>query len=43
MNIEGIDVRIFGKPFVRKYRRMGVVLGDTLESAREAASLIRVI
>ncbi len=43
MNIEGIDVRIFGKPFVRKYRRMGVVLGDTLESARKAASLIRVI
>jgi phosphoribosylglycinamide formyltransferase 2 len=43
MNIEGIDVRIFGKPFVRKYRRMGVVLGDTLESARNAASLIRVI
>ena len=43
MNIEGIDVRIFGKPFVRKYRRMGVVLGDTLESTRNAASLIRVI
>ena len=43
MNIEGIDVRIFGKPFVRKYRRMGVVLGDTLEGAREAAALIRVI
>jgi phosphoribosylglycinamide formyltransferase 2 len=43
MKIDGIDVRIFGKPFVRKNRRMGVVLGDTLDSAREAAALIRVI
>jgi phosphoribosylglycinamide formyltransferase 2 len=41
----GVDVRIFGKPTTRPYRRMAVALarGDkALEKARHAASLISV-
>jgi phosphoribosylglycinamide formyltransferase 2 len=37
-----IDVRIFGKVDARVYRRMGVVLGKTVEEARAAAAKISV-
>ena len=33
-----IDIRIFGKLTTRKYRRMGVALGPTLDKVKEAAS-----
>ena len=35
----GVDIRIFGKPVTRPYRRMGVALatGDTVEAARKLA------
>jgi phosphoribosylglycinamide formyltransferase 2 len=41
-----VDVRIFGKPTTRPYRRMAVALakGDkALQRAREAAAKIQVI
>lgn len=39
--IKNTDIRIFGKPSTRKYRRMGVALarGVSVESARETANL----
>ena len=39
----GVEVRIFGKPYCRKNRRMGVVLANSVEEARKAASLIKVV
>jgi phosphoribosylglycinamide formyltransferase 2 len=42
----GIDVRVFGKPSARPYRRMAVALAkdaDALNRARSAASKIKVI
>ena len=35
-----VDYRIFGKPFLKSYRRMGVVLAPTLEKAKKAANKI---
>jgi phosphoribosylglycinamide formyltransferase 2 len=37
--IPGVEVRIFGKPSVRPYRRMGVALatGNTVDAARRTA------
>ena len=49
MSLPGVDVRIFGKPSTRPYRRMAVCLarGETLEDARakalEASRLVKVI
>ena len=37
---KNIDYRIFGKPFLKSYRRMGVVLAPTLEKAKKAANKI---
>ena len=37
-----IDYRIFGKPFLKSYRRMGVVLAPSLEQAENAARKISV-
>ena len=37
-----VDYRIFGKPVLKPYRRMGVVLADTLENAKKAANKIKV-
>ena len=37
-----IDFRIFGKPYLKSYRRMGVVLGPSLEQAKNAARKISV-
>ncbi len=48
LKIPGVQVRLFGKPFTYRRRRMGVVLatGSTVQEAREkarsAASLIKV-
>jgi phosphoribosylglycinamide formyltransferase 2 len=42
----GIDVRIFGKPSTRPYRRMAVALAkgpNALARAREAAGQIKVV
>ena len=43
MNMDYIDVRIFGKKEARMNRRMGVVLGRDLDVTRKAASLIKVV
>ena len=37
-----VEVRIFGKPNARKNRRMGVVLANSLHTARNAAKKIKV-
>lgn len=42
MELDFIDVRIFGKKAGRKNRRMGVVLGKDLTTTRKAATLIKV-
>ena len=39
---KSIDFRIFGKPFLKSYRRMGVVLAENLEKAKIAAKNISV-
>lgn len=38
-----VDVRLFGKPVTRPWRRMGVALAPTLDAAREAAGKVQVI
>lgn len=38
-----VDVRIFGKPVLKKNRRMGVVLADSLGTARACAEKVSVI
>ena len=46
MSESGVDVRIFGKPTTRPYRRMAVALAkgpNALERARAAAQKISVI
>ena len=37
---KNVDYRIFGKPFLKSYRRMGVVLAASLEQAKKAAKKI---
>ncbi len=37
---KNVDFRIFGKPFLKSYRRMGVVLAPSLEKAKKAANKI---
>ena len=37
---KNVDYRIFGKPFLKPYRRMGVVLAPNLEQAKKAAKKI---
>ena len=37
-----VDFRVFGKPFLKPYRRMGVVLAENLEKAKMAAAKITV-
>ena len=37
---KNIDYRIFGKPFLKSYRRMGVVLAPSLDQAKKAAKKI---
>ena len=38
-----IDVRVFGKPEAKSYRRLGVILASNLKKAREALSKIKVV
>ena len=38
-----IDIRIFGKPETKPYRRMGVILANNLTKAKEALSKIKVV
>jgi len=37
---KSVDFRFFGKPFLKSYRRMGVVLAENLEKAKSAAAKI---
>ena len=37
---KNVDYRIFGKPFLKSYRRMGVILAPNLEKAKKAAKKI---
>ena len=37
---ENVDYRIFGKPILKSYRRMGVILSSSLEGAKKAANKI---
>ena len=39
---KNVDYRIFGKPFLKPYRRMGVVLAPNLQQAKKAAKKISV-
>ena len=39
---KSIDFRIFGKPFLKSYRRIGVILAENLENAKAAAKKISV-
>ena len=39
---KSVDFRIFGKPFLKSYRRMGVILAENLEKAKVAAKKISV-
>ena len=39
---KNVDYRIFGKPFLKSYRRMGVVLAPSLDQAKKAAKKISV-
>jgi phosphoribosylglycinamide formyltransferase 2 len=43
LKIPGVEVRIFGKPFARRNRRMGVVLARSLTAALKAADEIKVV
>ena len=40
---KNIDIRIFGKPETKPYRRMGVILASNLEKAKKALSKINVV
>ena len=40
---KNIDIRIFGKPETKPFRRMGVILASTLKKAKEALSKIKVV
>ena len=40
---KNIDIRIFGKPETKPYRRMGVILASNLKKAKEALSKIKVV
>ena len=40
---EDVDYRIFGKPSLKPYRRMGVILASSLEKAKKAAKKISVV
>ena len=41
LKVRGADIRIFGKPTIRPYRRMGVAIasGKTIDEARKKARL----
>ena len=39
---KSIDFRIFGKPFLKPYRRMGIILAENIEKAKMASKKISV-
>ena len=39
---KSVDYRIFGKPLLKSYRRIGVVLAPSLDQAKQAAKKISV-
>ena len=39
---KSIDFRIFGKPYLKSYRRMGIILAANLENAKDAAKKISI-
>ena len=39
---KSIDFRIFGKPYLKSFRRMGVILAENLENAKAAAKKISI-
>ena len=39
---KSIDFRIFGKPYLKSYRRMGVILAENLANAKAAAKKISI-
>ena len=39
---KSVDFRIFGKPFLKSYRRMGVILAENSDKAKVAAKKISV-
>ena len=40
---KSVDFRIFGKPSLKSYRRMGIILAETLDKAKIAAKKISVL
>ena len=40
---QSVDFRIFGKPFLKPYRRMGVIMAETLDKAKIAARKVSVL
>ena len=38
-----IDIRIFGKPEIKPYRRMGIILASNVKKAKEALSKIKIV
>jgi phosphoribosylglycinamide formyltransferase 2 len=40
--VANCDIRIFGKPVARPYRRLGVVLGPDIATAQKAAQCVSV-
>ncbi|MDC0456620.1 formate-dependent phosphoribosylglycinamide formyltransferase [Alphaproteobacteria bacterium] len=40
---QSVDFRIFGKPFLKPYRRMGVIMAETLDKAKMAARKVSVL
>ena len=38
-----IDIRVFGKPETKPYRRMGVILASNFKNAKKALSIIKVV
>jgi formate-dependent phosphoribosylglycinamide formyltransferase (GAR transformylase) len=40
---KSVDFRIFGKPSLKSYRRMGIILAETLDKAKIAAKKVSVL
>ena len=38
-----IDLRLFGKPIARPYRRLGIILSDNFQKAKKALSKIKIV
>ena len=40
---KSIELRIFGKPSARPYRRLGIIFSDNIKKAKKALSKIKII